>query len=455
MTPTRRNLLAGGAAAAAAAVFVERAHATYRVTPRGQGIVPVSSLDVWRASWVNTKSFYGSTVYGYTDGLIGAVLDLHPAGVREAVATGSGRTTQARFLDALHAAGTGIGWHGTVANIRDAASFTEAEVRTWARTSVRAALIAAEQHAPMLRSFEPANEVDAVGDCGPDWARNAAILTAEVRRQVDAHPTLSRVAVTAPSTRTDLTAARATALGDALAAEGVAGLLDLGNPHTYYYSSPGDKLAAMLTTITPISGSLPAFVSEAGTRNNAYDAAGAWVGGDLTNDGMPVPEQASAIYGPRSTVEFYTQRATHCRFELLDDVDPVVSGGRAHGAHLGLIAMTRATVAEATPGTWRAKPEFAALRTLHATLYGDGTEPTLRSSGITVTAPAGVKYVLVKRGDGVRYLLLWRDVDVFAATRNAGGGTWIDVPPVDVTVTRRRGSTVVKVAGELVVHPVA
>lgn len=420
-------------------------------------------------SGINTKIFYGTgNIYGdnpggafaNTDAVIGHVLDWGGRIVREHVAIGgSSGERQRRAMPRFAAAG--IRWHVTLGDLKDVKSFTlgsgttlrnDAErVRTFARARIRDELAElVNVHRPLapggdlsrlVHSLAGPNEVDNVSNNGPFWAENARIFQEELWNQARAIPALSGIPIAAPSTRTDLTPARAAELAGA--GNIIQTWSNRGNPHLYQHGvSPTDFLDEMLATIEPISGTRPAIFSETGYNNAGFTGDGTYIGGGQNLLGNPVPEWVASVYGPRALCDFARRGAVYTRFELLDDPD---ASGTSREAHFGLIRMTRDTVGAATPSTWVRKPEFHAVRRMHNLLRDPGGAfvTTALDHQIVDAGPAGtnLQRLLVQKRDGRHFLILWRDVDVFDPDRS-GPGTVLAVKAQPIAIRLGQAATV-------------
>jgi len=77
------------------------------------------SDDLCESYAINTKSFYATSVYQYSDALFDLITDLGVRTVREKVTTGSslGAETQRSMLVRL--AESGVRWHATIATLAD------------------------------------------------------------------------------------------------------------------------------------------------------------------------------------------------------------------------------------------------------------------------------------------------------------------------------------------------
>jgi len=380
---------------------------------------PVSSRDVWRRGGLNTKSSYGDgTVYMHTDALASHVTAWGGAYLREVPSiSGPAKTRQGAFMRQMEAAD--IGWMPTLGqSVQNIAGqdLTDTEIRAYARQEVAKELTAIRPYASMLHSVEGPNEVDNPSNTGPmpGGLRKATLFVEVIHELISADSDLSGMQIFGCSTRTDIV--DHPELAEALS--GCGPYVDGPNAHLYVGRPPTDDLDRMLRTISVISPGRAMF-SEGGYNNAGFDANGNYIPGSLKMLGLPVPESVAASYGPRATLEYFNRDAHFTKFEALDDPDPT---GRVRQAHFGLVAMTRDTVAAATPDTWRRKPEHVAMAKLNAVLKG-GTSvgATLDPLSLRIDAPPDVKTLLMRRPDGHYLLAVWRDVSLWHGSRADGG----------------------------------
>lgn len=430
-------------------------------------------------SAINTKTSYGpGTTYGYnanttdwssTDAVGDHLIALGYGIYREKVAiSGPAAAKQSRILARLAAAG--MRWHVTIGSTRNdpqtpnLTTMSEAEVRVEAKNQVSEALAKLVGYIPLapggditklLHSLAGPNEVDNVGDCGTNWARNQAIFQNELWQQarngrdVPSYvATFQDIPIAAPSTRTDLIdnlpKADEAGRGGVLNTPGyIIDRCELGNPHLYQHGvSPHKDLQSMLNAITPISNGYPAVFSETGYNHSGWDSNGNYLGPITVGGGLAVPDWVAATYQVRAVPVFALKKAVYILFELLDDIDnPATLGVRQ--AHFGQLRMPTNALATSTPPTWVLTPQYYATRRFHNLLKdrpgGDAVRPTFELNALsrTVTPPTGVnvnfRQMLLEKSNGHWLLLIWRDVDVWNASPNAEG-TPITVPEVNVSI---------------------
>ncbi|MDQ3466330.1 MAG: hypothetical protein M3500_16970, partial [Actinomycetota bacterium] len=315
--------------------------------------------EVCQAYAINTKTFYASRVYGYTDAVIDLIDELGVRTVRERAATGQSEGARAQRAAMPRLAARGVRWHPTVAALRD-----------WSRAAEVTAEVLqlfTDHYLPQLdgdlsalvHSFGGCNEVEGpvvTGQVDPAWSEHARLMQSELWRQFKSDPTTEAIPIVGPSTRTDVTIEKAEALGD------LSEVSDWGNAHLYAAGgSPSrgiDRHRDILRRCFPDAPTW--FFTETGYSNSPQ-----------TNAGRTVPEEAAATYAIRGICDFFVRDCIYGRFELLDDPDPIdtssqqtINATADRQAHFGLVAMPAASVDAATPDTWRRKPEFYATQRL-------------------------------------------------------------------------------------------
>ncbi|MDQ3664743.1 MAG: hypothetical protein M3353_08820 [Actinomycetota bacterium] len=376
---------------------------------------------VCEAYAVNTKLFYANRVYGYTDGVVDLLTELGVRTVRERVTTGSSPGALAQLAAMPRLAERGIRWHPTVGLLEDWPEAAAATAAALGQLTGPYARAVGGDLGALLHSLGGCNEVDGQDD--PQWPAHARLMQTELWRQARSQPLLADVPVAGPSTRTDVTVARAEALGD------LSGVSDWGNAHLYLHGRSAtpqiDPHLAILERCFPRAERW--FFTESGYNNAPNDDAGS-----------TVREQAAATYSVRAICDFFVRDSIYGRFELLDDPDRIdftnqstVNATAERQAHFGLVAVPADAVSAATPETWRRKPEFYATRRLLRLMSDPG--PVFRPDpfGIVMHGSAYVQQALVQKRDGRHYLLLWRDVDVATPYPDAAR---LPITPTTVTV---------------------
>ncbi len=437
----RRGFLSLGMIAAATTVV--GSDSAFYTNPRGmQGdsafsLVPARRADALCQSYcINTKLFYQASVYSHTDAVIDLLKDLGARIVRERVTTGNSLGARQQQYAMPRLADAGTRWHGTVGEIDDWRNATAAnkEVMGFLSSFYGRRLGIGLRH--LMHSFGGCNEVDGPvvnGHTDPRWAAHARIMQKALWRQAKANPLTRGIPVAGPSTRTDVTARRATRLGD------LSAWCDrFGNAHMYNRGgSPTreiDEHLAILRRCFPDANRW--IFCETGYNNSPQD-----------NTGRTVPEAASATYAIRGICDFFKRNAIYGRFELLDDPDAIndttqssINRTAEREAHFGLVAMTKDTVKAATPDTWRKKPEFFATKRFLSLLSDRGS--AFSPEGLRMKVTGGgpdLQRLLLQKRDGRHFLVLWRDVEV--ATPYPEGRS-LRVRPDDVTVELLRSRPV-------------
>lgn len=384
--------------------------------------------EVCQAYAINTKTFYASRVYGYTDAVIDLVDELGVRTVRERAAPGQSAGARAQRAAMPRLVERGVRWHPTVAALED---WPRAEEAT-----VEVLQLFTEHYLPqfdgdlstLVHSFGGCNEVEGpvvAGRVDPAWAEHARLMQSELWRQFKSNLSTEAIPIAGPSTRTDVTTDKAAALGD------LSAVSDWGNAHLYAAGgSPSrgiDRQRDILRRCFPDAPTW--FFTETGYSNSPQ-----------TNAGRTVPEDAAATYAIRGICDFFVRDCIYGRFELLDDPDPIdtssqeaINATADRQAHFGLVAVPAASVAAATPDTWRRKPEFYATQRLLRLMSDPGGTGTPGRYGVRVASGTkDLHQTLVQKQDGRHYLLLWRDVQVSTLFPEA---RVIEVTPAAVTVT--------------------
>lgn len=372
---------------------------------------------------VNTRTFYNTRVYQHTDAVVDLLKELGVRAVRERITTGTSTGTRKQHDAMLRLAAVGTRWHGTVAEMTDWQDAAAANKKVMDHLVSYYAPRLGGDLSQLMRSFGGVNEIDHPRN-GPDWAKHARIMQSALWNQATARSQTRDIPIAGPSTRTDFTPQRAAMLGD------LSAVSDLGALH--YYNHGTSPTRGISERIAVSRANFPDarqwVVAETGYNNSPQD-----------NANVTVPEKASATYVIRGICDFFKRNAVYGRFELLDDPDAIdrtsqttINRTADNSAHFGLVAMTRTTVASATPDTWRKKPEFYATKRFLSLLSdrGPGFSPAPLSMEVT-GGGRDLQQLLVQKRDGRHYLVLWRDVVVSSPYPKASATR---VAPVNVTV---------------------
>lgn len=357
---------------------------------------------------INTRFFYAPTVYQHTDAIVDLVTELGVRGVRERLTTGTslGNALQRRAMPML--ARRGVRWQMTVGQLTDwrRAERVHSDAMRYLAAEYRGRLDG--DLATMVHSFGGVNEIDGPvyhGRVDPEWARHARVMQRSLWQHAKGSRATRSIPVAGPSTRSDFTAARASELGD------LSGCSEWGNGHLYQRGTSAtrglDHHLEVLRRVFPRADTM--VLSETGYCNSPQD--------DI---GRNVPEFASAVYSVRAVCDFFKRNALFTRFELMDDPNTIdwsnqatinATAQREH--HFGLVAMTRHSVAAASPDTWRKKAEFHATKRLLRLLADPGPRFLAQPLGVQIDgATADVHTLLLQKRSGRHYLALWRDVEV-------------------------------------------
>lgn len=366
------------------------------------------SDEVCDAYALNTKTFYGSSVYSYTEAVIGLLQDLGVRTVRERLTTGSSPGALRQQYAMPRLARSGIRWHATVAELADWPN-ARAVTQDVMRMVTDYYLPAVDGDlSSLIHSFGGCNEVDGPvvnGAVDPAWADHARLMQTELWQQAKADPRTSSIPVAGPSTRSDVTRARALELGD------LSAVCDWGNAHLYGRgTSPTRTIDAHIDKLRPCFPDASTwFFTETGYNNSPQ-----------VNAGHTVSEDAAATYALRGICDYFVRDCIYGRFELLDDLDDIdystqetINLTANREAHYGIVAVGGTSMTSATPDTWRKKPEFYATRRLLQLMADPGPAHTPEPLSLSIASDGSdLQQALVQKRDGRHYLLLWRDVKV-------------------------------------------
>jgi hypothetical protein len=100
--------------------------------------------------------------------------------------------------------------------------------------------------------------------------------------------------------------------------------------------------------------------------------------------------------------------------------------------NLGMVA-----VGSTSPSTWRPKPAFAAMKDLLVETADPGPAYTPRPLQMRITGPSDLRWLAFGKRDDSRFLIVWRDVNVW----NTSTKSDIGVAPATVTVEARQTRT--------------
>lgn len=426
----RREFLSAmglGTAGAVLAPGGAAASATATVSSKAPAPMAARMADALCSSYMmNTKIFYANTAYGHTEAVMDLLTELGVRVIRERVTTGTSLGTKNQLYAMPRLADRGVKWHGTVCNLEDWRNASAANKQVMDFMTTRYAPVMGGSLSGLMHSFGGCNEVDGPGRDGhvdPDWAAHARLMQRALYEQAKGNRLTAGIPVAGPSTRTDFSTYKAQQLGD------LSQWSELGNGHLYNKgTSPTREIDGHLQILDPCFPGLQKYIfTETGYNNSPQD-----------NLGRTVPEDASAIYAVRGIADYFQRDAMYGRFELLDDPDVIDSSSQARinatanrEAHFGLVAMTKETVRESTPDTWRKKPEFYATQRLLQRLADRGPAFSPAPLKMALQSASDVKHVLLQKRNGKHYLLLWRDVEISKTYPEA---TKIKVGAVQVTV---------------------
>ncbi len=394
-----------------------------RLPLRGLASVPVRMADdLCNSYMLNTKLFYAPTVYGHTDAVMDLLTELGVRSIRERITTGTSLGTRNQLYAMPRLADRGVKWHGTVGTLEDWATAPAVNKGVMDFLVTKYAPMMGGDLTELMHSFGGCNEIDGQGD--PEWAPHGRVMQKALWEQAKSNLYTRNIPVAGPSTRTDFDSERAALLGD------LSQWAELGNGHLYNKgTSPSREIDEHMGILEPCFPGLRKYLfTETGYNNSPAD-----------NFSKTVPEFASAIYAVRGICDFFKRGAVYGRFELLDDPNRIdytsqqtINQTAERQAHYGLVAMTKDTVLESTPDTWRKKPEFYSTQRLLGLLSDRGPAFTPEPLAMSVTGgELDMHQLLLQKRDGRHYLVVWRDVQVSEQFPEA---TPIVVDPVRVHV---------------------
>jgi len=427
----RREFLSAVGFSAASTVLPGAVIAATSTGARARDLVPMPArmADLLPQNYMlNTKIFYEPKVYGHTDAVIDLLTELGVRTIRERVTTGTSLGTRNQLYAMPRLAATGTKWHATVGELEDWASAAAINKQAMDFLVARHAPLVGGDLSHLMHSFGGCNEIDGSvinGHGDPEWATHARIMQRALWEQAKANPRTADIPVAGPSTRTDFDARKAAELGD------LSQWSEWGNGHLYNKgTSPSREIDQHLNVLRPVFPGRSRYIfTETGYNNSPQD-----------NLGVTVAEEASAMYAVRGICDFFQHNTVYGRFELLDDPDRIdytsqatINSTANREAHFGLVAMTTDTVQNATPDTWRKKPEFYATKRLLHLLSDSGPEFTPDSPRVQIAGDTSdVHHILLQKRNGRHYLVLWRDVVVAKPFPN---GAMVTVPRTTLTVT--------------------
>ena len=418
---SRRAVLGAAATGAALAPLVVGAS-----TPAAANtlplVTPVWSERVRRSFGVAVHPNLGKTGYAYVDAWAGQVAAMNVSYIR-------GR--YAPRLDATAATiarcrALGLKWLMLV--IPEDWSMSHAELRS-TLAHIR------DNAADVCIGIEGMNEPNHNRDGSavrPDWAAATVAYQKIIKDFVAATPSMAHVTVVGPS----LQLGGADPLVDfqALTDAGIKPFMAEAGMHSYPGGlKPDNNVDKRLGWVSTAWGSMPTWVSETGYHTG--------MNAPLVGGPRPSPDDVAATYGPRSVLEYFTRGCRSVRFELLDDPDPTNSVAESN---FGLLEATGLT-----PDTWTPKPEYTTMQTFLGSLKDTAASYTPAPVPLQVVAPSTVKWTVVAKSDGTASLLAYVNASVWDAVKRVR----VTVAPVDVTITDRAGTRVVKVGAQLASVP--
>ncbi len=302
-------------------------------------------------------------------------------------------------------------------------------------SELRAVLVHIRDHAAdVCIGIEGMNEPNHNRDGSPvpgRWAADAVAYQRVIKEFVASTPSMSHVTVVGPS----LQLGGADPLRDfvALADAGVRPYMDQAGMHCYPGGlKPDNNVDKRLGWVSSAWGSVRTWVSETGYHTG--------LNAPLTGH-RPAPDDVAATYGPRSLLEYSSRGCRSVRYELLDDPN---AGNNVVESNFGLFEATGLD-----PATWTPKPEYGVMTSFLGSLKDAAPSYTPGPVGLHVVAPSTVRWTVVGRSDGSAGVLVYLNAPVWDAVKRVR----LTVAPVDVTITDRVGTRVVKVGPQVTSVP--
>ena len=416
---SRRAVL--GAAATGAALAPLAAGAT---TPAAANtlplVTPVWSERVRRSYGVAVHPNLGKTGYQYVDAWAAQVAAMNVSYIRGRYAP----RLDATVKTIARCRALGLKWLMLV--IPEDWSMSQTELR-----SVLAHI--RDNAADVCIGIEGMNEPNHNRDGSPvrsDWAAATVAYQKVIKDFVAATPSMAHVTVVGPSLQ--LGGSNPLVDFQALAAAGIRPFMAEAGMHSYPGGlKPDNNVDKRLGWVSTAWGTLPTWVSETGYHT----------GMNVTTGHRPAPYDVAATYGPRSVLEYFSRGCRSVRFELLDDPNP---DNNVAESNFGLLEATGLA-----PTTWTPKPEYAAMKAFLGSLKDTATSYTPAPVPLQVVAPSTVKWTVVAKSDGTATVLTYVNASVWDAVKRVR----VTVAPVDVTITDRAGTRVIKVGAQLTSVP--
>ena len=272
----------------------------------------------------------------------------------------------------------------------------------------------------VFSAFEGINEPN---NDGPPWiaeTRRKSIALFNARRRFGLQeipilaPALAEVARGGPQ--------GGNTLGQAARLGSLRRYVDFGNMHVYPRGlPPSSAMDYFRSAARHVSRDLPIWCTEGGYFNAMEFRGGA----------NPVPEAVSAAYAPQQILTHVKQGTRRFyRYELLDEPNPTPTDRE------GTLGMIRTD----NP-TWTAKPDFAPVQHLLATMADPGRLFATRPLEMSLTnRPARLRGMAFAKRDGTHVLALWRDVELWDTDRERLTVPSLTRPlaSVDLTLGSRR-----------------
>ena len=342
---------------------------------------------------------FGTTVYAQTDRVVEAIADLGVRHVRNRIASTAGTRAGFRELTRI-----GVKVHGVCG------AFGDRENMAHVMTEVARSY---SDPYETFSAFEGINEPN--NNSGRAWVAETRLKTRDLFLERNRFglsgipivaPALARVSVR--GTEGADTGEQSRTLGD------LTPYVDYGNIHVYPRGlHPSTDIDEFMGYQRAVCGDLPMMCTEGGYFNASHYQGGA----------HPTPEEVTATYLPQQVMEHWIRgNRRFFVYELLDDPDPA---GNEREAHFGLVGLDTAR------GPWRPKAQYQALKNFIAILGDPGGSHDVGGMPLRVSGPPDVRWALVAKRSGARYVVMWRGVDVYDPRHRRA--VHVDSQPVTLT----------------------
>lgn len=157
------------------------------------------------------------------------------------------------------------------------------------------------------------------------------------------------------------------------------------------------------------------------------------VGIGITTNGMPVSDQAAAVYAPRHLMETWIRNVQRWwKYELLNDPD--AGAPSDYESWWGCIYTP-----SLDPATWTKGLQFYAFKNFLSIIGESGRwdAPSYTTTPLPVEVTGGgsnFKWRLFQKSNGKHLVIMWRDVSVYNYSKATGTGSMVTISPVNAVV---------------------